>query len=266
MKKGFALKVLVYFLSVSFLLMMNGMTGMFAEAKERVLPVGEMVSNGEVKFEARENVWKEVEASHFPIFQGTRVKTDKGIAVVTHSNNSQIEISPNSLFSFDQNDRFVLSQGGVEFRIPSGSEINFKVGNLSVLISRTLQATKGLSLVPSIGEETAGAIFVHANGSVTVKSLKGKLTLTNQDRVVLAALSSKDSVTIPSMTVVGKPPVRVAQTGPDMVVGGESGPAPAGGMSTKTWVMLIGGGLLLGGAIVGISAASKGKDHEPSCP
>ena len=266
MKKKFAVKGLVYFLCVSFLVMTNGMTGMFAEAKERVLPVGEMVSNGAVKFEARENVWREVESSHFPIFQGTRVKTEKGIAVVTHSNNSQIEIGPNSLFSFDRNDRFVLSQGGAEFRMPSGSEINFKVGNLSISISRTLQATKGPSAAPSIGE-TAGAISVHANGSVTVKSVKGKLTLTNQDRVVLASLSPRDSVTIPSMVVVGKPPVRVAQTGPDMVGGttggGTGGEAPLlGGMNTSTLLMVVGGTLLLAGAGVGIYYLSKDKKSD----
>ena len=207
MKKIFGCKIFIYFLCGSFLLMMNGFPRMVAEAKERVLPVGEMVSKGEVKFEARENVWKGVESSHFPIFQGTRIKTEKGNAVITLSNNSQMEIGPNSLFSFDQNERFVLSQGGVEFRIPSDSEINFKVGNLSILKTRTLQATKGPSAAPAITEETMGSISVHANGSVTVKSLKGKLTLMNQDRVVLAALSPKDSVTIPSIAVGGKPSV-----------------------------------------------------------
>ncbi len=265
MRKEMGTKALVYFLCISFLLMMNGLTGMFAEAKERVLPVGEMVSDGVVKFEARENVWREVESSHFPIFQGTRMKTEKGMAVVTHSNNSQVEISPNSLFSFDQNDRFVLSQGGVAFRIPSGSEINFKVGNLSILKSRTFQATRGASVAPSIEEETVGSISVHANGSVTVKSLKGKLTLTNQDRVVLAALSSKDSITIPSMAVMGKPPVRVAQTGGETVVGGGEG-GIVGGMSLSTLLIVTGGALLLGGAIWAITAAGKSKDHETTCP
>ena len=148
MKKRFGLNVFIYFLCVSFLIMMSGFPRTIAEAKEKGLPIGEMVSKGEVKFEARENVWKGVESSHFPIFQGTKIKTEKGIAIVTLSNNSQIEVSPNSLFSLDQDDRFVLSQGSIEFRIPSASEINFKVGNLSILKSRTLQATKDPSAAP----------------------------------------------------------------------------------------------------------------------
>lgn len=141
--------------------MMNGFPEMAAEAKERGFPIGEMVSKGEVKFEARENVWKKVESSHFPIFQGTKIKTDKGIAVIALSDNSQIEVGANSLFSFDQNDRFVLFQGSIEFRIPSDSEINFKVGNFSILKSRVLQATKDPSAAPPNGEETIGSANIH---------------------------------------------------------------------------------------------------------
>ena len=264
MKKRFGFKVFIYFLCGSFLLMMNGFPRSIAEAKEKVIPIGEMVSKGEVKFEARENVWKGVESSHFPIFQGTKIKIEKGVAFITLSNNSQIEISPNSLFSFDQNDRFVLSQGSIEFRIPSGSEINFKVGNLSILKSRILQATKDPSAVPPIGEETIGSISINADGSVTVKSMKGKLTIMNQDRVVLAALSSKDSVTIPSTTVGGKPPVMVAQVG-------EAAPAAGAetifGASVTTVVAVVAGAAAIGGIAVAVSAAGGGGGgEEPVCP
>jgi len=262
MKKEIALKAFIYLLCVSFLLMMNGFPGSLAEAKEKVLPVGEMVSKGEVKFEARVNVWKGVESSHFPIFQGTRIKIEKGVAFITLSNNSQIEISPNSLFSFDQNDRFVLSQGSIEFRIPSTSEINFKVGNLFILKSRTLQATKDPSAAHPSDEETIGSISIHANGSVTVKSIKGKLTIMNQDRVVLAALSSNDSVTIPSTTVGGKPPVMVAQ------VGEASAAAGAGtifGASVTTVIAVVAGAAAIGGIVWAVSEATKAEE-EPVCP
>ena len=258
MKRGLGNRLFIYFICVSFLIMMNGFPGSLAEAKEKVLPIGEMVSKGEVRFEARQNVWKGVESSHFPIFKETRVKTEKGIAVVTLSNNSQIEVSPHSLFSFDQSDRFVLSQGSIEFRIPSTSEINFKVGNLSILKSRTLQATKDLSAAHPSDEETIGSISIHTNGSVTVKSIKGKLTIMNQDRVVLAAVSSKDSVTIPSIAVGVKPPVMVAQVGET-----ESGAVGSGFSETYLWVGL---GLLgLGGSIWAISEATE-EDHKPVCP
>jgi len=122
MRKGFVFKAFIYFLSVSFLLMMNGLPAMGAEVKGKSISiVGEMVSRGEVKFEARENVWKKVESSHFPIFQGTKIRTEKGNATITLTENSQIEVSPNSLFSLDYGDQFVLSLGSIQFRIPSTS-------------------------------------------------------------------------------------------------------------------------------------------------
>jgi hypothetical protein len=253
MKKRCGLKVFVYFLCVSFLGMMSGFSGIVVEAKEKSLPLGGMISKGEVKFEARENVWKGVEPSQFPLFQGTKIKTEEGVAFVTLSNDSQIEVSPNSLFSLDQDSRFVLSQGSVEFRIPSASQINFKVGNLSILKSRTIQAAKDLS-TPARNEETIGSIFIHANGSVTIKSVQGKLNVVNQDQVVLAALSSKDSVTIPSTTVGAKPPVMVAQVGE--VAGGGAGTIL--GLSPGT-AILVGGGALaaVGGLVYSIHSTTK---------
>jgi hypothetical protein len=242
--------------------MMNGFPKMVAEAKEKVLPVGEMVSKGEVKFEARENVWKGVESSHFPIFQGTKIKIEKGMAFITLSNNSQIEVSPSSLFSVDQNDQFVLSQGSIEFRIPSTSEINFKVGNLSILKSRTLQAAKDGSTAPPGDEETIGSISIHPNGSVTVKSIKGKLTVMNQDRVVLAALSSKDSVTIPSTTVGMKPPVMVAQVGETAAAGAST----IFGLSTATVVGVVAGAAAIAGIAAAVSATSGAGPTAPVAP
>jgi hypothetical protein len=262
MKKRFGMSIFVYFLCVSFLVMMNGFSGTLAQAKEKSLPIGEMVSKGEVKFEARENVWKEVEPSQFLLFSGTKIKTEKGVAVVTLSNNTRIDASPNSLFSLDQEGRFVLSQGSIEFRIPSASEIHFKVGNLSVLKSRTLQAAKDLS-TPVRNEEVIGSISYHANGSVTIKSVQGKLTVMNQDQVVVAAISSKDSITIPSITVGAKPPVMVAQTGE--VTGGGGG----GGMfGSTTGVVLAGlGGLAAtGGVVWAIHDTTKTTGPLPVCP
>ena len=269
MKKTFGWKVFVYFLCGSFLLLMNGFPGMVAEAKERILPIGEMVSKGEVKYEARENVWKGVESSNFPIFQGTKIKTQKGSAIVTLSNDRQVDIGPNTLFYFDQNERFVLSQGGIEFRIPSDSEINFKIGNLSISKTRTLQATKGPSSAPAIAEETMGSISVHTNGSVTVKSLKGKLTVMNQERVVLSALSPKDSVTIPSVAVGGKPAVMLAQTGGDLGSNGtEDDEEIIFGMSGKTVLLVLGGmiGLGLLGWVAYEAFSEHDHDHVPVCP
>jgi len=240
--------------------MMSGFP-MGAEAKEKVIPIGEMVSKGDVKFEARENVWKEVESSYFPIFQGSRIKIENGVAIITLSNNSQIEASPNSLFSFDPNDEFVLSQGNIEFRIPPSSEINFRVGNLSILKSRTLQATKGPSITAPTNQETIGSILIHSNGSVTVKSVQGNLSILNRDHVVLAALTSKDSVTIPSITVGGPSKVMVAQAFPKGTGGGFGG---AGGLSLGH-LAAIGGSMI---AVVGFTTyAGTQKVHgKVHCP
>ena len=272
MKKRFGFKVLIYFLCVSFLVLMSGFPRMVAEAKEKDLPIGEMVSNGEVKFEAGQNIWKGVESSHFPIFQGTRIRVEKGIAFIALSNNSQIKACPNSLFSFDQVDRFILSQGGIEFRISSTSEINFKVGNLSILKSRTLQALRDPSAFLPNGEEAIGSISIRANGSVTVKSIQGKLTLMDQDRVVLAALSSNDSVTIRSITVEGKPLVMVAKvplekitstTGTDCLLEGDD----RKGVSTTSVIGGLAGVAAAGGiAAAGGSGSGTSKATAPLCP
>ncbi len=258
MKKAF-----VYFLCVSFLITMSGFPTAIAETREKGLPFGEMVSKGEVKFEARENVWKKVEPSHFPIFQGTKIKTDKGVAVVTLSNNSQIEVSSDSLCSFDQSDRFILAQGSIEFRIPAASEINVKVRNLSIMKSRSLQAAKDSSVAHPVTGETIGSISIHKNGAVTVKSIQGKLTVTNQDRVVLAAVSSKESITMPSTSVGAKPPVMVAQLREKDIDGGTGG---AGFVETVFWVGL--GIVGLGGSIWAIHEARDDDHHDrvPVCP
>jgi len=212
MKKGMVFKAFVYFLSISFLLLTNGFPRIAAEAAERGFPIGEMVSKGEVNFEARENVWKKVELSH-PVFQGVKIKTEKGVAGIALGNNSQIEVGQGSLFSFDQNDRLHLRQGGINFRIPPDAELNFKIGNLLVTKSRSLQASKGPIVASPKNEETIGSLSIHSNGSATVKSIQGQFIILDQDRVVLASLSSQESVTIPSKIVKGAPKTMVAQAG-----------------------------------------------------
>jgi hypothetical protein len=211
MKRGFAFKAWVYFLCVSFLLLASGFHAMVAEAKEICRPLGEMVSRGEVKFEARKTIWKDVELSQFPIFQGVAIKTEKGASLITLEGNRQIEVGENSLFSFDRNDQMHLTRGTIDFRLPSTAELSFKVGDLTVIKSKSLQASKNPSAVSPNTEATIGSISVHSNGAVTVKSLQGSLSVLNQERVVVAALSSQDTVTFPSVTVNAPPKVMVAQ-------------------------------------------------------
>ncbi len=207
------LKAFVYFLCISFLLMTNGFPTMVATAAERSFPIGEMVSKGEVNFEARENVWKRVEPSHFSVFQGVKIKTAKGIAGIALGDDSHIEVWQGSLFSFDQKDRLHLLQGGINFRVAPNGELNFKIGSLLVTRTRPLHASKGPIVAPPKNEETIGSILIHSNGSATVKSVQGQLSIIDQNRVVLASISSKDMVLIPSTTVKGKPKSMVAQVG-----------------------------------------------------
>lgn len=204
MKMRFGFRPFVYFLCLSFLLMMNGFPGMVAEAEEPGLPIGMMVSKGQVTFEAREKVWKNVEAHHFPVFQGVKIKAGKGAAVIALADRSQIQVGENSLFSFDQSDRFNLFKGAVAFRIQPNIEMKFRAGNLFIIKSHPFQASKNSSVVPPKSEEIIGSISIHSNGSVTVKSAQGFLSVIGQDHAVLASLSSKESLTVPSLALVAQ--------------------------------------------------------------
>ena len=164
-----------------------------------------------MKFESRKAVWKNVELSQFPIFPGMRIMTEKGASLVTLEGNRQIEIKEKSLLSFDRNDQIQLTQGAIHFRLPATAELSFKVGDLTVIPSKSLQASKNPLPVSPKSEATIGSISVHSNGAVTIKSLQGSLSILNQEHVVLAALSSKDTVTLPSATVNTPSKVMVAQ-------------------------------------------------------
>jgi hypothetical protein len=251
MKKGIIFKTFIYFLSISFLLLTNGFPSIVAVAKERGTPIGEMVSKGEVNFEARENVWKKVDASHFPVFQGVKIKTEKGAAAIALRNNTHVDVSPNSLLSFDQMDRLNLFQGQIHFRISSTAELNSKIGRLTVTQSQSLQASMGSGVASPKHEETIGSISIHSNGSVTIKSIQGQLFVLDEDRTVLAKLSSQDSVTIPSAMVKSPSKTMVAQAG-------ETGKGSSGkdekekgfvlwGIDGETWGWIFGGVVGLAG-------------------
>lgn len=244
-------KIFVYFLSISFLLMVSGFPRMMAEAREIAHPIGEMVSTGVVKIESKENVWKDVEPSHFPIFHGVKIKTEKGASIITLLNNSQINLGHNTILSFDQNNRLHLIQGMIHFRIPSVTDLSFKVGNLTIIQTQSLQASQKPMTISPKSEETIGAISLHPNGSVTIKSIQGSLSALNQNHVLLTSLSPKDSVTIPSTPLKDSPKTTIAQAGETKEEGKE------GKEKDYTWYY-IGGGALLAAAIGGGIALSSG--------
>ncbi len=264
MEKRFVHKTFIYFLCISFLLLTSGFHTMVAEAKGVDRPIGEMLTTGEVKFESREKVWKNVEPSEFPIFQGVKIKTEKGNAVVILSDDSQVEVGQSSLLSFDRNDQIRLIQGTLNFRFPSTAGLSLKVGNLTVMKYQSLHASQKPSAIQENGD-TIGSIFVHSNGSLTVKSVQGSLSVINQDHVVVATLSRKDVITIPSVTASSPPKVMVAQAG-------ETGGAWDDNNSdrrkkTLFWWLLgaavVGGGI---GAGIAIYENNNGHHHRPVCP
>jgi hypothetical protein len=201
------------FLCFAFFLTVSGFPAVVTQGKNANFPIGEIISKGEVKFETRDKVWKNIQSSHFPVFEKGKIKTDRGTARVTLGKNCHLEIAPNSVISFEQVDRAHLAQGRVNFRIPSNTEVTIKVGSLAVTKPRVQQASRGTVTIPARNEDTVGSIILHSNGSVTIRNLQGSLSIVDQDRVVVAALSSKESITIPATMASGKSYKMMAQAG-----------------------------------------------------
>jgi hypothetical protein len=266
MRKGLILRVFVYFLSVSFLLLMNEFPRMIAEANQKAIPIAQMISRGGVTFEVNENSWEKVETP-FPVFEGMKIKTEKGEAVLALAEKTRIEIGPDSLFYFDQRDQFNLLQGKVSFRIQPGVPLRFKVGNLWISKPYPLQSAKGSSVVLAKDKEFGGSILTHSKGSVTVKSIQGPLYVTSQEGTVLASLSTGESITLPSVVVSAKSPIMMANAEPK-----STGPLEEEegflGLSTWTWLGIAAAVVIVGvTAGVAVWAANRGEHHEaPVCP
>ncbi len=265
MKRGVVYRGFIYFLCFSFLLLMNGLSRIGLEAREVEKPLAEMISRGDVKFEMRENVWKKVESSHFPIFKGMRVKTEAGgSAILRLADNGRIEIHPGSLFSFDSEGRMILTQGSLRFSLPATSDVRFRVGNLSILKARQLQAAHGRSIPQPEESLISGTLSIHANGSVTVKSHEGRLQVLGPDQTLLAAIPKNDSVTLPSVTVSGPQRVMVAQAGETSTATETTGTFL--GISTWGWVGIVAGAAVIAGVAIAAGGGGDGGDRIPICP
>ena len=261
MEKKFLLNCFVYFLCVSFLLMVNGFHAMAAQANQNAIPIGQMISHGGVTFEIKENSWEKVETP-FPIFEGMKIKTGKGEAALMLGEKSRIEVGSDSLFYFDQSNRFNLLQGKINFRMEPELHLGFKVGNLSILKSYPLQTSKA-PYVASVKDEAIGSIYLHPKGSVTVKSSRGTLTITNQDQVVLASISKGESITFPSVITSSQSPVRMAEAGnPDPM----EEPGDLSELTPWDWVAI---GVFFGTVAAGVITVVSEDEHRellPVCP
>jgi len=214
MNKNVTCRALICFLCACLVLVGSTVLVLAAGGgKEKNTPIGEMVSSGEVSFEARGKRWARPESIHFPVFKGMKVKTGRGTAVITLTNNSQIEVVSNSELSLTQEDQISISQGTVNFRIPITAQTKVTVGDLSVMRSPHLQASKSEAPIFQKMEEAIGTVYIRPNGSLVVKSERGSISVIDKNRNVLASLPSQDSVTFPSAKVFGKGTVMVAQAG-----------------------------------------------------
>jgi hypothetical protein len=263
--KGRAIKILASFICFNFFFLQSWLLGAPCEAAGRGFPIGEMVSRGEVKFEVRDKVWKRVENSHFPVFKGVKIRTEKGVAAIALKNNNQIEMDQKSLISFESPDQLSFSQGRIDFRTPSAATLSLKVGGLIVTSSRPLQAAKGsLPGIPVSGE-AIGTLSRSPDGALTVKSHQGPIYILNQERIVLASLSSRESVTLPSVTVKSPPRVMVAQVGEAGGYYEDEDKLELLGLTVNDWLHYFAGWAAIGGLFVW-SLHDSDDDHIPVCP
>ena len=277
-------KSLFCLLCISLSFLIGGFSGTLARASEKGIPIGEMISRGEVRFEARENQWKSVEPSYFPVFQGIKIKTDKGAASIALGGNTQIDLAEESLVYIEQSNKLTLAQGRADFRFSPASETSIGVRGLRIISPRPLQASRGPAAGNlGNGQDAIGSIMIHPNGAVTVKSHQGGLSVVGQDRTVLTTLSSKGMVTIPSAVASGSQ--RLAQAGDpppqdsskkegeaavELAAGAGAGAAAgaaAGAVLGGSEALLIGVGAVAGGALGGVAVynGTTPRDQIPQC-
>jgi hypothetical protein len=274
MKMGhrFGFKVFSYFLCVSFLLQVGGISAIFAEEKEKNFPIGEMFSRGEVKFEVSEKIWQKVEPSYFPIFEGSKIKTENGSAIISLKNDILVEMGANTVLSIDRKDQIQVFQGHLNFRINSPEGVSIRVGKITVANSPSRAASTSM-MVSKVEAADIGTVRFHSNDSVTIRSTQGQFRILNPQGVTLATLSPKESLSVPS-SILENPPAEKSQKKMFAQVGEiPATPEEEGtywGLSKWTWGAI---GLgVVGLAGIGIAAGGGGgggggsSSPPPVCP
>ena len=179
--------------------------------REIDFPIGTVISQGNVKMEVKDKVWRTLESPYSPILKGKKIKIENGTARISLSNNSLIEVSPNSLLSFEHEGQLNLLEGGIHFKIPAMAQMNFKIGALSMTKPHPLTTQKGLTTALIREEETEGFLFFHPDGSLRVRSVQGSLLILDHENRVLTTASSNKPITIPPKILSGKEPWRGEQ-------------------------------------------------------
>ncbi|MBP1695313.1 MAG: hypothetical protein H6Q41_501 [Deltaproteobacteria bacterium] len=179
--------------------------------REMDFPIGTVISQGNVKMEVKDKVWRTLESPYSPMLKGKKIRTGNGTARISLSNNSLIEVSPNSLLSFEHEGQLNLLEGGVHFKIPATAQMNFKIGALSVRKPQRLTTQKGPTTALIREEETEGSLFLHPDGSLRVRSVQGSLSILDHENRVLTTTSSNGPITITPKILSGEEAWRAEQ-------------------------------------------------------
>jgi hypothetical protein len=261
MRHGFIFRILSYSLCVLFFLQIGGFSEVLAAEKGKNRPVGEMVCWGEAMIEVKERTWKKVEIPYFPIFQGAKIKTEKGSAIISLRNENQIEMSPNTTLLIDRKDQIRIFQGRINFRLGSPESISIRMGNLTLTKTHPPQVVSAGIMISPKNDDAIGTISVSPNGSVTIQNNQGQMIVLNQEQVTLAALSPKESLKIPSKIVESPSPektqeIKLAQVGELPSAGEET--ARYFGLPWWGWGAIGLGVLAAAGAGIAVAAGGGG--------
>ncbi len=174
-------------------------------------PIGALISQGNAKMEVKDKIWRTVESSYAPILEGKKIKIEKGTARISLSNHSLIEVTQNTVLSFEHEGQLNLLEGGIHFRIPSAAQMNFKIGALSVTTPHPLNPQAGVTTALIKEEETRGSLFLLPEGTLGVRSVQGSLSILDHENRVLTTTSSGEQITVPRKILSGQEPWRVEQ-------------------------------------------------------
>lgn len=263
--KKFYSKPGIWFVCFLYFFIWGGVQPTISWAKDRNPPIGEIIVRGEVQYEVRENNWRNIEFSYFPLFPGIKIKTKKGLANIFLRDHSNVELNKETLILVKDIDNLHLLQGRIDFRIPAQGNLKLHLGNLVVQKTSFRQAAQ--RNYPT-GREVLGTLTLHAHGAVTINNIKGNISVLDKNQRVLAALSEKDSLTIPS-SLAHKPPqeeitpVKIAQVGEEEIA---AEPEKYAGISVKTWGIIGLAALGATGALIAAGGGGGGGGGAPACP
>ena len=203
--KGF-----ICFLCMVSFFMGSGVQELWSASEENP-PIGEMVWKGNVSVAKQEERWGRMKERPFPIFKGSKVRTECGMATVTLTNDYQIVVLPYSQVVFPDLEQVIFKEGEVNFRVPTASRTRLSVESLGTVNSFYLDDSKIGSPQPPDKKESLGTVHLSSGGSLTLRNRQGSIFVIDQDRKVVASLSSGESVRIPPAKVSGRERVRVDQ-------------------------------------------------------